>query len=277
MSRGLSPYLVVLALLGLTALGLVFGVDVTVSDEAGIRTELPEHVGRWIGHELVFCQNERCMREFAADALADPSRCPVCEGELGPLALGERQLLPADTVIARRRYIGPDGQSIVATIVLSGRERASIHRPEICVTGQGFRTAGAGVEAVPLPGRPPLKLMGLDLARALGRPGRPGPEQLSHFAYWFAGKGRETPRHVQRLWWQMTDRVFHSVSHRWAYISVHTPRQERSDVHLRRIREFIRELYPLIQPAAGRAAGARTSEALSTPRAGTGSPAPSGG
>lgn len=272
MIRTLRPYLIVLALMGVTSIGLIFGVDVRVSDEAGVRAELPERVGPWVGHELLFCQDDRCLREFTADAVADRRRCPACGSELGPLALGERRVLPADTVISRRRYIGPDGQPIVATIVLSGRERASIHRPEICVVGQGFRSDATGVESVPLPGRGPLELMGLDLARGPRRPDGRSAGPLSHFAYWFVGKGRETPHHFQRMWWQMTDRVFHSVSHRWAYISLHTPRQERSDAHLRRIREFVRQLYPLIQPASGSPPGA-----VSTRRAGTGWPARSGG
>lgn len=51
----------------------------------------------------------------------------------------ERQVLPADTEITKRRYESADGDWFVVTAVIGGRSRDSIHRPERCLPAQGFQ------------------------------------------------------------------------------------------------------------------------------------------
>jgi len=51
----------------------------------------------------------------------------------------ERDILPPDTEFEKRNYFSPADKSwLNCSIVLSGQDRTSIHRPEICLKAQGW-------------------------------------------------------------------------------------------------------------------------------------------
>src|SRR5690606_1661415 len=56
----------------------------------------------------------------------------------------ERDILPPDTGYSRRSYVAlhQPSRQVFLSIVLSGRDRSSIHRPELCVAGQGWTITG---------------------------------------------------------------------------------------------------------------------------------------
>ena len=60
-------------------------------------------------------------------------------GELGGMTEVERKLLPSDTEGARRVYTDKSGNEVYCSLVLAGREVTSIHRPELCLPGQGWK------------------------------------------------------------------------------------------------------------------------------------------
>jgi len=242
----LTPYFVVIGLMTLTSLVLAFTVDVHVTNEAGIKMFLPEQVGLWRGSEMRFCQNSLCQRQFRVDDLNGSEVCPVCGGPLDTMTKGEKDLLPPDTEILKEQYIHPSGKMLFVAIVLSGKERASIHRPQVCLVGQGNQIVNSTVISVSMNDRKPLKVMDLEMLRQTKqRDGKP-IELATYYAYWFVGKGRETPYHIQRMVWMATDRIFHNVSHRWAYISVSGQRNKDSEAYKKDLEAFIRDLYPQI-------------------------------
>jgi exosortase len=63
------------------------------------------------------------------------------EVEVTPI---EREVLPPDTGFSRKNYesLHDRRQQVFVSIVLSGRDRTSIHRPELCLVGQGWTIAG---------------------------------------------------------------------------------------------------------------------------------------
>lgn len=240
------PYFVIIGLLVLTSLALATTVDVNVSDTAGIRLVLPDRVGEWRGDEIRYCLNKACQHVWLASQLTNIEVCPACGGPLGGMSYTEKQLLPPDTVILKKRYTNPLGDSLVVSIVLSGKERASIHRPQVCLVGQGREIVKSRVVEVPMEGRPPLKVMLLDL---LIHPRRiSGPSQLrgEYYAYWFVGKDRETPFHLERMFWMAWDRIIHNVAHRWAYIAVAGDRSLSNNDHVEQVRGFIHDIYPYL-------------------------------
>lgn len=247
-AKSLRPYFVVIGLLALTALLLAVTVDVRLSDEAGIRVALPDRVGDWQGGEIRYCLNPACQRDFLVDKLADPNVCPACGGPLDVMSKGEKDQLPADTVLVRKRYMNSVGEQVFVTIVLSGKERVSIHRPQICLVGQGNEIVRQSVVEVPIEGRKPLQVMTLEMLRRGNLPDGRSFESATYYGYWFAGKGRETPHHIQRMVWMATDRIFHNVSHRWAYISVGGMRDKDSDAYQKQMVSFIHDLYPHLLP-----------------------------
>ena len=239
-----KPYFVVIGLLLVTVCSLAFSGSVRVSDVAGIKVYLPDRVGKWEGKELRFCQNEKCLHEYTLDQLTDPSVCPACGGPLDPMAKGEKEILPKDTVILKKRYTRPDGKGLFVSIVLSGAERASIHRPQVCLVGQGHEVMKSSVVRVPMDNRDPLRVMVLDLLKKRKQQDGKMATFESYYAYWFVGKNRETPYHLQRMIWMTSDRILHNVSHRWAYVAINGTRQEGSEEYLDDLRAFLRDLYP---------------------------------
>lgn len=241
--RALKPYFVVIGLMVATSLALAFTVDVTMTDQAGIKVVLPDRVGEWRGDEIRFCQAPSCQEAHGVNQLADRDVCPTCGGKLDTMTKAERDLLPADTLVLKKRYEAPDGRTVYASIVMSGRERASIHRPQVCLVGQGNEITRSEVIPVDLEGRQPLDVMVLDMLRRWRTKDGRNAEHTSYYAYWFVGKGRETASHLMRMYWMAADRIFHNRSHRWAYISVSGNRDQTQAYH-REIEDFIARLYP---------------------------------
>ncbi|MFH0953380.1 MAG: exosortase-associated EpsI family protein [Verrucomicrobiota bacterium] len=245
-TKALKPYFVIIGLMLVTVFAIAFTVDVRITDEAGVRIFLPDQVGEWRGQEMRFCQNPVCGKELRVADLKVPDVCPTCGGPLDTMTADEKAMLPPDTRILKKYYTNPSSRSLFVSIVLSGRERASIHRPQVCLVGQGNEIIHSYVLGVPLEGRKPLDVMVLDmLRRGRGADGKPY-ENPTFFAYWFVGKGRETPYHIQRMIWMATDRIFRNVSHRWAYIAVAGGRDEDSTAYQEQIRTFLHDLYPQV-------------------------------
>ena len=246
-----GPRLFVIAALAVAAWAMVFKTGVANTDEAGIVLELPAQVGDWTGVGLLFCPNRSCGAQFMEAQLENKAVCPKCGAPLGNMNWAERSLLPADTGLVRKYYQRPGGRDgLHATIVLSGDDRSSIHRPQVCMTAAGHEIMAERVIRIPLEGRAePLEVMVMDMAKTGTGPGGAPTQYLSYYAYWFVGKDRETASHLQRMVWMGYDRVFRGVSHRWAYIALAGPRAATGDAHLQTVADFASRLHPaLLKP-----------------------------
>jgi hypothetical protein len=239
------PNITVIALLAAAVLVLACSGRVRLVDELGVVSALPERVGTRTAHEWRYCQNDQCLAAFRLTELGDPDTCPKCAAALAAVSLGEERFLPAGTEISRRSYVAPDGEEFMVSIVFSSYERRSIHKPQVCLVGQGNSIVDERIVRVPLSHGEPLDIMLLDVRRPSISPGAPDAASFS-YAYWFTSGVRRTPRHVVRLFWIAWDSVFHNTRRRWAYISVAASRKDDGNTHVARLSSFIAELYPLI-------------------------------
>lgn len=246
-TRLFRPYINIIILMLLTSLALAFTVDVKLTDQPGVRTQLPERVLDWQGYDVRFCQNRECRGEFLAAHLDNPDMCPNCGGTLDSMSPEERSLLPKDTVVEKKRYIHPDGASIFVTIVLSGQERSSIHRPEACVLGQGRTIVESSIIAVPLEHSSDVDIKVLDLVRSYTSARSGQVEVPQYYAYWFVGRDRETAENWARMFWMAYDRIVRNVSHRWAYVSLAGTREPGKETHKKQIKQFVKAFYPEIR------------------------------
>jgi hypothetical protein len=141
-------------------------------------------------------------------------------GEPQEISASEKQLLPSDTEFVRMTYHSPKGDRIMASIVLAGGEKRSIHRPEVCLPAQGWYMRGGETIQIPMHEGPAIDAMKLDLQREVD--GGPDKRILvkSIFLYWFVGKNCVTPHHWKRVFLTSWDRVFQQLNHRWAYVIV---------------------------------------------------------
>ncbi|NQU10426.1 EpsI family protein [bacterium] len=173
----------------------------------------------------------------------------------------EKKILPADTAGARRLYRDAQSNEVYASIVLAGRDVTSIHRPEMCLPGQGWKIEREFVESIPISSAPDGELGVMRMNTALERDGGDGRTIRARavFAYWFVGKDKTTPHHWQRIMWTSLDRVFHNTNHRWAYIMVNAPVTEgllppgqgrSAEETMVILRRFIQDLHPSLMPGA---------------------------
>jgi hypothetical protein len=185
-------------------------------------------------------------------------------GDAGTMSAEERQLLPGDTEIVRSHYrsasYGPGTQDqIEVTLVLAGAERRSIHRPEVCLTGQGWTLLDSKV--IPIEITPGRILRVRDLFIEKNIPMQDGSTRplRAHYVYWFVGTDVTTPSHFERIWLTTWDSVTRNINHRWAYPSVMAlvtdnfsaeeigQRQRDSDQTLELITQLIQALVPKFQ------------------------------
>ena len=244
--RSFAPHIILIGLMVVTALALSFTVDVTLSDEAGVSLELPAGLpGNWVGDEWRYSHNGDDSKQYRVSELDLPNIDPVTGEKLYTMSLAEYDALPHDTRFIKSIYTNDVGDQVFVSIVLSGRERDSIHRPQRCLVGQGHSILGTEFMTIPLEGRDPLEVCILKTSR--GYTDATGERQTyyGYYAYWFVGKNRETASHWERMFWLAWDRFVHSVAHKWAYIAVSGSREDDdSESYKSEITSFVQKLYP---------------------------------
>src|SRR5271165_3554233 len=209
---------ILVLLTGLTLLACRLFHDVDTKTEPGVIMNLPDSIGDYIG--------------FDSDITAS-----------------ERVILPRDTEFAKKRYSGFDLPEITTEIVLSGAQRQSIHRPQVCLVGQGWVIQKEETIPITLADGREQNVRKLTLVRTQDR-----MQIVGYFIYWFIGKDKTTDDHIERIFLTSWDRIVNRVNHRWAYVIVNSilppePKvtaQERQKV-LSDLVSFTGELIPQIQ------------------------------
>lgn len=150
--------------------------------------------------------------------------------QVGPLygftadvSRAELEILPHDTTFARKNYgvIGSDQlDRILCSIVLSGREKRSIHRPERCLPGQGWSVIGSNVVDVPLASGHPLSVTALLLNRPITLNNGTSTHLEAYYLYWYVGRNVTTPYSFKRVMLTNWDLVVQRANQRWAYVIV---------------------------------------------------------
>jgi hypothetical protein len=246
--RTFTPHLILIGLMIITALALAFTVDVTLNDQAGVRMDLPATLdGGWVGDELRYSHDPENQKQYRVSELSGlPNLDPETGEKLFTMSLAEYDALPHDTLFVKSIYTNAAAEQVFVSIVLSGKERNSIHRPQRCLVGQGNTITRTEYMKIPLEGRAPLKVCILETIRHYR--GADGARATHHgyYAYWFVGQRRETASHYERMFWLAWDRVVHSVAHKWAYIAVAGDRgaDDDSEAYRRQITDFVQKLYP---------------------------------
>jgi exosortase len=164
----------------------------------------------------------------------------------------ERAILPPDTGYSTKLYFNLDDPSkhVLLSIVLSGRDRTSIHRPELCLVGQGWTIDGSSLHRFSYAGRPGAGFEStvLRVHREISGPkGRIAVPEL--VVYWFVGDGRVIPSQGGRILLDAINRVFHGRAARWAYVLLQTGADDGQDAGLSRIQDILNDALPSFQPA----------------------------
>ena len=171
-----------------------------------------------------------------------------------PVAKVVSDWLPKDTVYGQRAYQAADGFWTQTTVVLMGADRTSIHKPEYCLTGQGFQTQKIERDTIQIrePHSYELPVVKMTVHREVTTPEGQRVPQSALYVYWFVADNQLTADHNQRMLWMARDLVTRGVMQRWAYVSCFSacaPGQEEATYA--RIREWIAAAVPRFQLTTG--------------------------
>jgi len=171
-------------------------------------------------------------------------------------AITEAELvdLPKDTGFARKEYDDFLGDNIFCTIVLSGAEQRSIHRPEACLPGQGWRILGQDNLPIRLDSGRNLVVRNLTIQHDAIAANNEHLLVNGYFMYWFVGEDVTTPSHFTRYFLSSWDRFAHNRVHRWAYVSILSqvtdsirPNGLGAEQTRTMLADFIRKIVPTFQ------------------------------
>ena len=200
-----------------------------------------------------------------------PDSIPGSVGFEIPMGKQEKELLPEDTTILRRIYV-ERGHSeerrrwrqMVASLVLMGTDRRSLHEPEFCMRALGWQFKPGKVVTIETTGGP-LKVKELELRRwKRGPDGTPLRDEQgrkipvrAHYFYWWVSRDGSTPHSKRRIALSALNNMFRNVNDRWGYPSVQVmvdpvySREEGREEARERALEFIREYAPGFQKSLG--------------------------
>lgn len=176
--------------------------------------------------------------------------------------------LPGDTLFGRREYRAKDGFRALASVVLMGTDRTSIHKPQFCLDGQGWHIDTTETVSIPVQRPHPydLRVMKLTSTKVFQDSSGQPIKARGLYIYWFVADNQLTPHHGERMWWMARDLIRTGVLQRWAYVSYFTicpPGLE--DAAFARMTDLIAASVPEFQLAAGpmSAGGAKSANASS--------------
>ena len=155
---------------------------------------------------------------------------PDFKSEVLPVSEAELHTLPDDTIIDKRLYTDGNGVWYQVSLVIGGRSKSSIHRPELCLPSQGFQMADPRTIEVD-----DIDWHVVSLTRGAV------PEHV--FAYTFFNQaGYRTSSHLRRIFRDVLDRSLLSRIDRWAMLTVSagTADERRLRDFLSRFTEFVK-------------------------------------
>jgi EpsI family protein len=203
-------------------------------------------------------------------SVAEDGRNPVALPQfLGTEWIGRRaevtpieiESLPPDTGFSRRNYVwvANPAKRVFLSIVLSGRDRTSIHRPEVCLVGQGWTIVGEARHAFEYPGRgagafPATVLHVRREVPVIGNGvARGAPVVVPELVvYWFVNGDRIVASHWERFAHDAWNRLFHARADRWAYVLMQTDASDGEAAALARMQAVLNETLPAFQRVGNR-------------------------
>jgi exosortase/archaeosortase family protein len=204
----------------------------------------------WLGWLGAHASAPQCGISLAADGI-NPAELPPFIGDtwIGrrqEVSAVERQILPPDTGYSRRVYHSLDqpGRAVFMSVVLSGRDRSSIHRPELCLVGQGWSIEGSFRHSFTGLGKPARLFPSTVLRVRRHLPGsKTGAPEI--VAYWFVGADTVAATQVERMWHDAQSRLA-GRAQRWAYILMQTDAIDGETQAMARIQAILDGTLPVL-------------------------------
>lgn len=154
-----------------------------------------------------------------------PERVAGYTGQLMPVDAIVTNVLPRDTSYGHCRYTSLTDTNVAAqvNVVLMGEDRASLHKPQFCLTGAGWAINKTEVDKIHMeqPVVYDLPVIKLTVSGQFNN-GEGRPVQASGvYVYWYVADDAlsAAPSGSDRMWSTARQLVTTGVLQRWAYVS----------------------------------------------------------
>lgn len=167
-------------------------------------------------------------------------------------------VLPADTSYGQREYVPPGGHwlfsRLVMNVVLMGTDRTSLHKPQFCLEGAGWRINDAESAELTIPVSRPqpyeLPVIKLVSTREVTDDNGKAITLRGIYVYWFVADGvlSGDKSGADRMWGMAKHMLTTGELQRWAYVScLAICRPGEEDATFARMKEFIAASVPEFQ------------------------------
>ena len=158
-----------------------------------------------------------------------PKEIPGHVGFSREVSEEEKVWLPSDTEMLKMAYYPKNARSqeeavnrsISATLILSGSDQRSLHRPEVCLDGQGWAITDQPIVQLEVNGKK-LKVKDLHLQRTQTQEDKSLKTIKAHYIYWWVGSNVSTADTAKRALISVKENILHNRNTRWGYPSIMT-------------------------------------------------------
>lgn len=259
--------------------------------------DLPEEIDYYSGERVWHCQVKQCDRAYTQSELGveyadgDVYYCLDCKEKWNTLKQGtteydkfhaevtnrncfilkdrsfaEKALLPDNTPIRRRNYKANNGTQLTTTVVFSGIERGTIHRPQNCLKAAHCRISNEFMHTIKLNDGRDLEVHIIRFSKTYTTISGEHEVVESIYAYWFFNPFEETCNHTTRLLYTLRDGFLYNYRPRWAYVSVAFNIDPNDPDRWKTIlQDFIPRLYPFLEEYREQERAKRWVETTLTP------------
>ena len=184
-----------------------------------------------------------------------------------PITTGELNVLPKDTTFGKRRYWAASGANADVSVVLMGQDRTSLHKPQFCLTGQGWNIEKTEVVNLNMerPYAYEMPVMKLTAGIRIKDDNGALVQVRGLYVYWFVADNKLAADHNERMWSMAKNLLRTGTLERWAYISYFSrclPVQEEETFN--QLKKFIIRSAPEFQLAAGKLSSNSPPEKIQT-------------
>lgn len=132
----------------------------------------------------------------------------------------EKRIFDEGVELARRRYQAPDKLPILATVVLSGHLKRSLHKPQVCLPAQAWTIRSEEPMDIALSDGRTIHASLLRLFSDRRDPASPAPVRVQAYnIFWYQGRDTSVATYQGHRLTGYLDNVFRNINHRWAMAS----------------------------------------------------------
>lgn len=181
---------------------------------------------------------------------------PVVDDFIGADSLvskDELAVLPADTTYGRKLYRDRSGLPILMSAVVMKRDRTSIHKPQNCVLGQGWKIEKTEIIDIPVAKPHPYKLKAtaLQITKRIRDDKGNEFDASGWYIFWFVDEENVVAHLAEAHMLIARNLLLNGKLHRWGYVSCYAygpPGQE--GLLLARMKRLISSATPEFQLTA---------------------------